>query len=117
MKKYFYGNAISDYGMENGFVDYATLAKSINHVLCNGLFEDTHGYEQWELYSGFDYDEEEDRFIEFYQYYITDEAGAKILEEAGETVWYNADLDLYLWGVTHWGTSWDYVLTSIKIDW
>ena len=25
---YFYGNKISDYGLENGFVDYATLSKS-----------------------------------------------------------------------------------------
>ena len=24
-QKYYYGNAISDYGMEHGYVDYATL--------------------------------------------------------------------------------------------
>ena len=22
---------------------------------------------------------------------------------------------MYVWGVTHWGTSWDYVLTDIEI--
>ena len=24
--------------------------------------------------------------------------------------------DLYIWGVTHWGTSWDYVLTDIRYN-
>jgi hypothetical protein len=23
---------------------------------------------------------------------------------------------MYIWGVTHYGTSWDYVLTDIKIE-
>lgn len=44
--------------------------------------------------------------------------GARLLQqETNEIVYYNETLDMYLWGVTHYGTSWDYVLTSIKIDW
>lgn len=42
--------------------------------------------------------------------------GAEILQRAEEIVYYNETLDIYLWGVTHWGTSWDYVLTNIKLD-
>lgn len=55
---------------------------------------------------------------EVFQYYIISDNGAKILEEQlpSELVWYNAELDLYVWGVTHWGTSWDYVLTSIPCE-
>ena len=28
----------------------------------------------------------------------------------------NETLDLYIWGVTHYGTGWDYVLTNINLD-
>lgn len=36
-QKYYYGNAISDYGMENGYVDYATLSKCFDAVLNNDI--------------------------------------------------------------------------------
>jgi cell division septum initiation protein DivIVA len=52
---------------------------------------------------------------EIFQYYIVSNNGAEILKDAGEIVFYNDVLDMYVWGVTHWGTSWDYVLTDIKI--
>lgn len=60
--------------------------------------------------------EEEQEPGEVYQWYIVSDNGADILQEAGEIVYYNETLDMYLWGVTHWGTSWDYVLTNIAID-
>lgn len=56
-------------------------------------------------------------YNEVFQYYIISDNGAEILKEwTNELVWYNEELDMYVWGVTHWGTSWDYVLTDIKID-
>ena len=115
-KKYFYGNEISDYGIQNGYVDYATLAKSFDCVLCNNIMtKDPCG--EWELVSGTDYDEETDNYYDIYQWYIVSDNGASILQEAGEIVYYNEALDMYLWGVTHYGTAWSYVLTNIKIDW
>lgn len=36
-EKYFYGNKISDYGVKYNRVDYATLAKSFDAVLCNEI--------------------------------------------------------------------------------
>ena len=54
---------------------------------------------------------------EVFQYYIISDNGAEILKEwTDELVWYNEELDMYVWGVTHWGTSWDYVLTDIVIN-
>ena len=53
---------------------------------------------------------------EVFQWYIVDDNGARILEEVGEIVYYNEELDMYLWGVTHFGTSWDYVLTDVKLE-
>ena len=40
---YFYGNKISDYGIENGYVDYRTLAKSFDAVMSNDIIEKTNG--------------------------------------------------------------------------
>lgn len=53
---------------------------------------------------------------EIYQYYIISDEGARILcEFTNEIVFYNEELDMYVWGVTHWGTGWDYVLTDIPV--
>ena len=161
--KYFYGNEVSEYGQKNGYVDYRTLAKAFDAVMCNDLMQQTDGagLGYWEQESGFidnseqieelenqieeledmitedsteeqdeettakidelreqieELEEEQDRQPDIFQWFIVDNQGAQILDEAGEIVYYNSTLDLYLWGVTHWGTSWDYVLTNIKID-
>lgn len=153
--KYFYGNEISEYGQEHGYVDYRTLAKAFDAVLNNDIIKrtwDVVGY--WEQESGFvdhteeieelqekieelmldneddehadeieelqdridELEEEQDSMDEIYQYYIVDDNGANILKEINEIVFYNEELDMYVWGVTHWGTSWDYVLTDIKCN-
>lgn len=113
--EYFYGNKISDYGLKNGYVDYRTLAKAFDAVLNNNIFE-AMDFGEWELESGSDYDEETESYEDIYQYYIVSDNGAEILKEAGEIVYYNEKLDMYVWGVTHYGTSWDYVLTDIKLE-
>lgn len=62
-------------------------------------------------------EEEQDEQPEIFQYFIISDQGAEILRYwTDEVIYYNSDLDLYVWGVTHWGTSWDYVLTDIKIE-
>lgn len=53
---------------------------------------------------------------DIYQYFIVSDNAIYRLKEAGEIVFYNEELDIYLWGVTHYGTSWCMVLTNIKID-
>ena len=60
-------------------------------------------------------EEGQDYYPEIYQYYIVSDNGAEILKRFNEIVFYNERLDMYVWGVTHWGTSWDYVLTDIEI--
>lgn len=174
-KKYFYGNEISEYGLENGYVDYRTLAKSFDCVLNNSIMGKTYELGYWEQQSGFvdnsdeidelkeqieeleneieelleeyepfddgehisikakihakekekeelesqieELESEQDYPTEIFQYYIVDDNGAEILKDCGEIVFYNDELDMYVWGVTHYGTSWDYVLTNIEIDW
>lgn len=163
---YFCGNEVSDYGKKHGYVDYATLAKSFDAVLCNDItklfYSDVNGeYSEAEQVSGiidnqdeidelqeqlddiyYNRDEllkeftqeqldareselqeridelqrEQDECPEIYQYFIVSDAGAEILKDCDEIVYYIPALDVYVWGVTHYGTSWDYVLTNIKIE-
>lgn len=166
--KYFYGNKVSDYGLENHRVDYRTFSKAFDAVLNNDIMSKTYNIGYWEQTSGeidntseiedltdeldsideqLEYiiededeefsEEEKDKLVaelekkqgeikqrideleeeqnpkEIFQYYIISDQGAAICEEFGEIVFYNEELDMYVWGVTHYGTSWDYVLTDI----
>ena len=151
--KYFYGNEISKYGQEHGYLDYRTLAKAFDAVINNDIIYKTSDIGYWEQESGFidnseainnirediemliedgydeegteirelyqaieDLEEEEQNNIEIMQYFIVSDQGAEILKEIDEIVFYNDALDMYVWGVTHWGTSWDYVLTNVRCN-
>lgn len=165
--KYFYGNEISEYGQQNGYVDYGTLAKAFDAVLNNDIIQKTYDIGYWEQESGFidnteeieelkakieelqdnmyatssvienaenskdaeeeieeiqakieELEEEQENSYnaDIYQYYIVSDNGARILKEINEIVFYNDELDMYVWGVTHYGTSWSYVLTDIKCN-
>lgn len=60
---------------------------------------------------------EQDEPGEIYQYYIISYNGADFLQRyTDEIVYYIESLDMYIWGITHYGTAWDYVLTNIKIE-
>lgn len=167
---YFYGNKISDYGLEKGYVDYATLSKAFDAVLVNDItklfFADINGeFNEPEQVNGFidnseqieeieeeletlhnesviennetdtpeyefymnrieeleeekeELEREQDNNPEIFQYFIISDNGAEILQElTDEIVYYLPVIDCYVWGVTHYGTSWDYVLTDIPVE-
>lgn len=119
--KYFCGNEISNYGKEHGFLDYDTFSRAFDHVLNNSIFQlgQDIGY-GWELVNGLDFDYEEEEIIEepeVFQWYIVSDSGAQIIQDyTNEILYYHDKLDIYLWGVTHWGTGWDYVLTDIPCN-
>ena len=127
---YFYGNAISEYGLKNGYVDYRTLAKCGDMVMCNDitkLFYDQIGrdFVDPQQVNGYidnseqinELEREQDEQPDIYQYYIVSGPGAELLQEyTNDPVFYVPVLDCYVWGVTHWGTSWDYVLTDVKLE-
>ena len=110
-----FGFKVSDYGLENGYLDYYTLSRIVGEcVLNNNIFQYA-GYENWELVNGLEENEYGD-YLEVYQYYIIPGHGYAFLRDyTDEIVYYHEELDLYLWGITHFGTSWDYVLTDIKL--
>lgn len=121
---HFYGNEVSQYGQQCGYVDYRTLAEAFDAVMCNDVTKlfycDIKGeWNEPEYYNGSEYCTDEDGneyYNEIFQYYIINEYGAEILGTwTDEIVYYLPVLDMYVWGVTHFGTAWDHVLTDIKI--
>lgn len=106
-----FGQEVSEHGMEFGYLDYKTMAKIVGDAVRNNNIIDATGFENWELVSG---EFGEDTCV--FQYYIITESGYDFLNEyTDEIVYYNNDLDMYVWGITHFGTSWDYVLSDTKL--
>lgn len=92
-------------------VEFCTDNLILNNEIVPKLMEQ--GY-YFELYCGNDYNEEEDTFDDIFQYYIIDNQGAeRFAEYTNEIVYYCEDLELFVLGVTHCGTSWK----SVNADW
>lgn len=64
-------------------------------------------------------EEEQERSYnqEIFQYYIVSDQGAEMIKQYTEDpLFYNETLDMYVWGITHYGTNWSYVLTDVKLN-
>lgn len=110
-----FGEEVSEYGKEHGYLDYRTLARILEDCILNNNVFMHGGYENWEVENGAEVDED-GNYYEVYQYYIISTYGARFLTRyTDELVYYHEELDMHLWGITHFGTSWDYVLTDIKL--
>ena len=167
--KYFYGNKISDYGLENKRLDYKTLYNAVGGVMVNDITklfysslngeyiepelinayidnteqieeiqekidilldqykEEENDIKAAELMADIDNLEEQIKELEkqqeesccpeIYQYFIISSWAADIIAEfTNDPIYYIEVLDMYIWGITHWGTSWDYVLTDVKLE-
>jgi len=132
----FYGHKVSDYALKYGRLDYRTLSKCFDCVLCNNIVEVDEflfdnvingDLETFEDEDGNEITREEaeeleeqgkktySNYIDIFQYYIVSDNAKELLKEANEIVLYSEKLDCYIWAITHYGTSWDYVLTDIKL--
>lgn len=106
-----FGIDVSAYGKEKGYLDYRTLARMLEDcILNNQLRAATVGViGEWEIVAG-----EFDEMI--MQDFIISRYGFDILREyTDEIVFYNEELNVYIWGVTRWGTGWAYELTNVKL--
>lgn len=128
----FYVNNIEDlneYEKENNKISFKRLVNKLfsDMILCNDItklfYADINGkYIEPEIEIGTDYDEENDEYIDVYQYFIVDFPGyiyslfEQYKEQLGKEfiLYYIEELGIYILGVTHFGTGWDYVLTDIE---
>ena len=94
-------------------IDYYTDDQRNSMILNNEVIK--YEIDYWELENGDDYDEEDNYYYDIYQYYILNDGDAeRLIEHTNEIIYYNSKLDMYLLGVTHWGTSWECVETDFK---
>lgn len=103
-----FGCKVSQHGIDNGYLDYRTLANIIGeHILNNTIRAAT--MNDWEIVAG-----------EFNQAVISDYIisadGYRFLRDyTDELVFYNETLDVYVWAITHHRTRWDCALTNVKL--
>lgn len=120
-------NNLNEYEKENKKISYATLIKYLfnnNIILCNEItkifFADINGeYVEPFCEIGEDYDEEADDYKEIYQYFIVDfpDFNLDFMKKYCNNeiiLYYVEKLNLYILGVDHFGTGWDYVLTNFE---
>ena len=117
-------DSLNKYELENGYLSYRhawdRITGNASMILCNNMPEVDSGI--WDnIQVGSLYDSEEDSYSEVYQWYIIDinDWDVDYLRDNDINdfiITYSDVLDCYILAVTHWGTSWDYVLTDIKIE-
>ena len=122
-------NEIGYWNQENGIIDNSDEIEELENKISDTeekmeeLDEKSNDYkvlesEIDEMQSRIDeLQNQQDYPQEVFQWYIVDGNGADIIKEyTDDPLYYNEALDMYLWGVTHYGTSWDYVLTDVKLN-
>ena len=129
LKMYIKKENLNEYEREHNKISFKTLANKLfsDMILCNDItklfYSEIGGkYTEPEIEIGADYDEETDEQIDVYQYFIVDFSSwtyslmEKYAEQFGKEfiLYYLEELGLYVLGVTHFGTGWDYVLTDIE---
>lgn len=129
LKMYIKMEDLNKYEKEHNKISFRRLVNRLfsDMILCNDIVKLFHGelngeYIEPTFEVGTDYDEEYEENIDVYQYFIVDFSSwtydfmRKYAEQLGRDIllYYLEELDLYILGVTHFGTGWDYVLTDIE---
>jgi hypothetical protein len=105
-----FGFHVSSYGLENGYLDYQTLGFIVGDAILNNTVRGE-TMTEWEMVNG-----EFGEYDMVFQDYIISERGYEILSElTDEIVFYNENLDMYIWSITHYGTAWSHVLTDVEL--
>ena len=103
-----WGFEVSEHGLEHGYLDYLTLSKMVGDCFQNNTIREATMCD-WEMVNG------EFRNAIMSDYVISRNGFRVLRDYTDEVVFYNETLDIYVWAIDHYGTSWDYVLTDIKL--
>lgn len=127
---------MGEYEKEKGYASYRTIVEYFigDIVLCNNITEiDESVYDNLTIEEKY-YNENDEEITEeeyynddnaycdrstpeIYQYYLchVSDYGKEQCEKAGLILSYSDKLECDVLCVDHWGTSWDYVLTDVKL--
>jgi hypothetical protein len=103
-----FGYYVSAYGKQKGYLDYRTLANMMEDLVPNNSIRAA-TMEDWKLVSG--------TLKEAVQQdYIITPFGYELLAKyTDELVFYNEQLDMYIWAATQLDRGWAYVLTDVEL--
>ena len=119
MKKYV--SRIEDLNEEekrSGKISYRRLIERVGDTWLFNKAPELSNYD-FEFVLNSDYDEENEEYIDIYQYYLINinDYTLELLQEKNCTdliIAWSEKLESYILCVTHFGTSWDYVMTDIE---
>ena len=119
LKMYVNESDLNEQEKKTGLISYKRLINRISSGIW--LFNNAPKLSKYdfEFEIGSDDNEEDDKYIDIYQYYLIDINPYMIekLQEIGcqdVIIAWSENLQEHVLFVDHWGTSWDYVSTSIK---
>lgn len=107
---------MGDYEKEHNRASYRTLVEYYigDIVLCNNILD-----VDYNVINNIDIseDHEEIENFEIFQYYLCNlnTSDRELAKKSGLILSYSEVLDCDVLCVDHWGTSWDYVLTSVEL--
>ena len=86
-------------------------------ILCNNMWNrywSTMELVSWDIYEKDEFGREDWDPVDIFQYYFISDSWADYLKNCtDQLVFYDDELDVYVWWITHLGTSWDYVYVDI----
>ena len=91
----------------------------VNMVLCNDILNVDCEMELQNMDYIVDTDDDLDLYNyydDIYQYYIIDDYSSDLFIKLEYPVFYSNVLNVYVVGITHYGTSWNYILTNQTFD-
>lgn len=108
---------LNEYEKKHNRISYRRLIERLGNIWLFNNAPELSGYD-FECEVNSDYDEENDEYIDIYQYYLLDINDYMIeklrdLKCKDVIIAWSEKLENYILMVDHFGTSWDYVLTDI----
>lgn len=108
---------IGYWDQENGIIDNSEEIEDLEEQIAD-LEEGSEDYKDiQEQIEDLEEEQEQSYDQDIFQYFIVSDQGAEMIKQyTDDPLFYNETLDMYVWGITHYGTSWSYVLTDIKLN-
>ena len=109
---------LNEYERKHNKISYRRLIERIGDIWLFNNAPKLSNYD-FEFEIGSDYDEEDDEYVDIYQYYLIN-VNPYILEKLkginckDVIIAWSETLEEHILFVTHFGTSWDYVLTNFE---